>query len=68
MFWVYEIIDNRYFSIAPKNSLPDAKEVVDKLSKRAKDRGYNHTFVVKENGNPEVLYSTDEIKDENRAL
>jgi hypothetical protein len=63
MFWIYEIIDKRYFSISPKNSLPDAKEVADKLSKRAKDRGYNHTFVVKKNGNPEILYSTEKINE-----
>ena len=59
MFWIYEIINHQYFSIAPKNSLFDAKEVADKLAKRAKDRGYAHTFVVKEKGNSEVLYSTD---------
>jgi len=59
MFWIYEIIKGEYYSIAPKNSLPDAKEVADKLSKRAKDRGYAHVFVVKENGNSEVLYSTN---------
>ena len=60
MFYVYEIIRGQSYSIAPKNSLFDAKEVADKLAKRAKDRGYSHVFVVKENGGTSgVLYSTD---------
>ena len=57
MFFIYEIINNQYFSTGSKELLEDAKKVADRLSKRVKERGFNHTFVVKENGNPDILYS-----------
>jgi hypothetical protein len=51
MFWIYNDREGHLFTIKPINSsLVDAKTYADSLAKRAKDRGFNYKYVVRENG------------------